>query len=90
MATTSSDKLKAANFVWKRGGPKPVSKKNLQETTWMIRSTVVTPNNLEVNFKAGSREFGLASDYKENKLSELSLKKNMRKFFCPCFGFQIF
>ena len=73
--STTDLKQKSAHFVWKKGGPKPVSKKIVHETTWLVKSSVVTPNNLEVNFKAGSRDYGLASDYKENKLSELALKK---------------
>lgn len=62
-------------MLWKKNGPKPVSKKNLTESSWLMKASVVTPNNLEVNFKAGSREFGLDSEYKEGKISEVALKR---------------
>ena len=65
----------AARFVWKKNGPKPVSSKNLQESCWLSEQTVCTPNNLEVNFKAGSREFGLSSEQKDGKISEVALKR---------------
>ena len=65
----------AARFVWRKNGPKPVSKTNLSSDSWLIKTAICTPDNLEVNFKAGSREFGLHSEYTEGKLSELSLKR---------------
>ena len=67
--------MASARFVWKKNGPKPVSTKNLEESCWLIKSTVCTPNNLEVNFKAGSREFGLNSEQVDGKISELTLKR---------------
>ena len=66
----------AAYFLWTKGGPKPVSTKTLNQSSWLLSSSVNTPNRLEVNFKAGgSREFGLSSNYEENKLSEVVLKR---------------
>ena len=65
----------AARFVWEKNGPKPVSKKNLQESCWLVKSTVCTPNNLEVNFTAGSREFGLNAEQIDGKISESALKR---------------
>ena len=65
----------AANFLWTKGGPKPVSTKTLNQSSWLLTSSLNTPNRLEVNFKAGSREFGLSSEYAEGKLSEVALKR---------------
>ena len=64
-----------ARFVWEKNGPKPVSKKNLHESCWLQKSTVCTPNNLEVNFTAGSREFGLNAEQIDGKISESALKR---------------
>lgn len=66
---------KMAKFLWKKSGPKPQSKKNLDEPYWMLATSITTANNLEVNIKAGSREFGLSSTADDYKISELSLKK---------------
>ena len=65
----------ASNFLWTKGGPKPVSTKTFNQSSWLLSSSVNTPHRLEVNFKAGSREFGLSSDYAEGKLSEVALKR---------------
>ena len=65
----------AARFVWRKNGPKPASKTSVESNTWLVKTAICTPDNLEVNLKAGSREFGLHSEYVENKLSELALKR---------------
>ena len=65
----------AARFVWKKNGPKPVSKQNTGDSCWLVETTVCTPNNLEVNFKAGSREYGLSAEQRNGKVSEVSLKR---------------
>ena len=65
-----------AKFLWKKSGPKPTSKQNFDQTYWMLATSFTTANNLEVNFKIGSREFDLCSTSPdEYKISELSLKK---------------
>ena len=53
-----------------------MSKQKFDQTYWMLATSFTTANNLEVNFKVGSREFGLSSTSPdEYKISELSLKK---------------
>ena len=64
-----------ADFIWQKDGPKPVSRKNTTESSWLVQSSIKTPGGLQVNFKAGSREFGLSEQYLENKISEVALKK---------------
>ena len=65
----------AAKFLWKKNGPKPESKKNTDESTWLMRYSFDTANSLEVNIKVGSRECGLNAVSDDGKISELSLKK---------------
>ena len=70
----------AAKFLWKKNGPKPEANKKLDETSWLLGTTLnLTANNLDVTFKAGSRDYGLSASNAEGKISELSLKKNTRK-----------
>jgi hypothetical protein len=63
-----------ANFLWKKNGPKPVSTKNTDESCWLLHTSITTANSLEVNFKVGSREFGLSAN-DDTKISELGLKR---------------
>ena len=58
-----------------KNGPKPESKKNTDESTWLMRYSFDTANSLEVNIKVGSRECGLNAVSDDGKISELSLKK---------------
>ena len=87
----------AAKFLWKKNGPKPEANKKLDETSWLLGTTLnLAANNLDVTFKAGSRDYGLSASNADGKISELSLKKkyakvvslwefifglNLRKFF---------
>ena len=64
-----------ARFVWKKNGPKPESTTTTAESTWLVKTCVVTATDLQVSMKAGSRDFGLNATYEENRVSELSLKK---------------
>lgn len=75
--SAGSSSKDSAKFLWKKGGPKPASRKNVDDTSlWLLQSSHTTANNLEVNFKVGSREFGLsASSERENKISEVALKR---------------
>ena len=61
--------------MWPKNGPKPTSKKNVAEDTWLMTTSLRTANNLEVNMKAGNRDFGLNTAFKENKISESLLRR---------------
>ena len=66
----------AAKFLWKKNGPKPEANKKLDETSWLLGTTLnLAANNLDVTFKAGSRDYGLSASNADGKISELSLKK---------------
>ena len=66
----------AAKFLWKKNGPKPESNKKLDETSWLLGTTLnLAASNLDVTFKAGSRDYGLNASNANGKISELSLKK---------------
>ena len=65
----------AAKFLWKKNGPKPESKKNMDESLWLLQKSITTASSLDVNMKVGSRDCGLSATNEDGKISELSLKK---------------